>query len=143
MSEIFHPGLPRRKPSLINYPASAAGGNRNRDAAVRTSGNPDTLAAGLGRISHHVDPRLSIEDAVPFTEMDDRTRFVERTVAHMSAGFGALALVASSYTGCPRTSAVARAGNRRPKRSRCLGRRRSMEGDARIGGAARCRLRCG
>ena len=61
--------------------------------AVRATGDLNAIAAGLQRIAHDIDPRLTLKDVVPFTEMEDRTLVIERMVAQVSAAFGVLALV--------------------------------------------------
>jgi predicted permease len=63
---------------------------------VRTTGNLNALAAGLLRAAHDVDARLAVKDVAPFTEVVDRTLLTERLVAHVSSGFGILALLVAS-----------------------------------------------
>src|ERR1039457_6781563 len=61
--------------------------------AVRATGDLNAIATGLRAIAHEIDPRLTLKDVVPFTEMEDRTLVIERMVAQVSAAFGVLALV--------------------------------------------------
>src|ERR1039457_799512 len=59
--------------------------------AVRATGDLNAIATGLRAIAHEIDPRLTLKDVVPFTEMEDRTLVIERMVAQVSAAFGVLA----------------------------------------------------
>ena len=61
--------------------------------AVRALGNLGAVAAAVREAAREIDPRFTLTDVVPFTEVQDRTLATERMVAECSAGFGALALV--------------------------------------------------
>ena len=83
----------RRKPPAMYYRPSRQSGIWGECLAVRTTADLSTVAAALERIVHDIDPRLTLKDVVPFTEMEDRTLVIERLVAQVSAAFGVLALV--------------------------------------------------
>jgi predicted permease len=61
--------------------------------ALRGRGSAMSLAASLAQLARRVDPAFQVTDAVPFTEVEDRTLATERLVAQVSTAFGALALL--------------------------------------------------
>ncbi len=63
---------------------------------VRTTDGMGKLTAGLLRIAHDVDRRMTLKDVVPFTEVVDRTLVVERVMANVSSAFAVLALLIAS-----------------------------------------------
>jgi predicted permease len=83
----------RRMPTPMYYRPYRQSGAATTTLAFRTTGDLGALAAALERASHNLDPRLSLKDVVPFTEMEDRSLVVERLVAQVSACFGILALL--------------------------------------------------
>jgi putative ABC transport system permease protein len=61
--------------------------------ALRGEGSVRLLAASLVQLARRVDTAFQVTDAVPFTEVEDRTLATERLVAQVSTTFGALALL--------------------------------------------------
>jgi predicted permease len=61
--------------------------------AIRSTGNPGAVAVALQSIARDMHPPLTINDVVPFTELEDRALFTERMIAQVSAAFGLLALL--------------------------------------------------
>jgi predicted permease len=83
----------RRDAPAMYYRSALQVGPGVASLAVRASGDLHAIGAAVQRIAHEIDPRLSLKDVVPFTEMRDRTLVIERMVAQVSAAFGALALI--------------------------------------------------
>jgi predicted permease len=61
--------------------------------AIRSTGNPVAVAVAVQGIVRDMHPPLTINDVVPFTELEDRALFTERMIAQISAAFGLLALL--------------------------------------------------
>lgn len=83
----------RRKPPAMYYRPSWQIGTGVDSLAIRATGDLNSVAAGVERIAHEIDPRLTLKDMVPFTEMEDRTLVIERMVAQVSAAFAVLAVI--------------------------------------------------
>jgi predicted permease len=84
----------RDEPSRMYYrPYGQMGGTPVVRFAIRTSGDPQALAAPLLQAAQTIDRRMTVSNVVPFTEIIDRTLVIERLVAQVSAAFGALALL--------------------------------------------------
>jgi predicted permease len=64
--------------------------------AIRSAGDLGPIASALERLAREIDPRWSLRDVAPFTEIEDRSLVVERLVAQTSAAFGALSVLVAS-----------------------------------------------
>jgi len=80
-------------PPMYYRPYQQQGGSPVVRLAIRTSGDLETLAAGLRQTAQSIDRRIRLSHVVPFGEIVNSTLVIERLVAHVSAAFGVLALM--------------------------------------------------
>ena len=73
-------------------PYAQMGGTPTVRLAIRTTGNPESIAGELPAIARSIDRDLAVTQVVPFREVVDRTLVLERLVAHVATRFGLLAL---------------------------------------------------
>ncbi len=83
----------RTAPAAMYYRPALQAGAGSATLAVRASTDLATLSAALRQTAHDLDPHLTLNDMVPFTEMEDRNLVIERMVAQVSTAFGLLALM--------------------------------------------------
>jgi len=81
---------------VATYYLPYRGLTRGVTLAIRAAGDLGPVASALERMARDIDPRWGLRDAVPFTEIEDRSLVVERLVAQTSAAFGALAVLVAS-----------------------------------------------
>jgi predicted permease len=85
--------LRSESPMMYYRPYAQSAGRPSVRLAVRGSGSLQALAAGVAQSVQSLDRRVAVKNLVPFSDMVDRTLLVERLVAHVSAAFGALAVL--------------------------------------------------
>jgi predicted permease len=87
---------PREARPPIYYEPYRERSRSNVTLALRVDGGIAPVMAALERMAREIDPRWSLKDVAPFTEIEDRALVIERLVAQTSAAFGALAVLVAS-----------------------------------------------
>lgn len=80
-------------PVMYYVPYRQQSGSPMVRLVIRANGNLDALGAQLVQVAKSLDPGIDVSNAVPFSEIVNRTLVIERLVAHVSTAFAVLGLL--------------------------------------------------
>jgi ABC-type antimicrobial peptide transport system permease subunit len=85
--------LREESPAMYYIPYMQNAGTPVVRFVIRAGGDPNAVAASLLQAARDIDPRMSVGNIVPFSEIVNRSLMIERLLAQVSTAFALLALL--------------------------------------------------